>query len=258
MHYKKAMSRVLILLIFGVFAGFTYFMADVMLNDSAEKLTIHYLDVGYGSSTLIEFPNGKNMLIDSGDETAGKSVTNYLANKGIRKIDTIVVSHSHPDHDGGLKGILSKFRVDKVITAPDIVRNGMEIPGYGDAKVSVVSAGNKGDLNDSSIVLKVAYKNKSFLFPSDIGKSVCDKLAKEYGKEINCDVVSVPHHGKSSTLEFVKAVSPKVAVVSTGESQWGGPDEGVLKIYEQLGAKVLRTDKSGTIIVMTDGLKLWY
>jgi competence protein ComEC len=252
MQYNKAMSRILLIPLIGVFGVCIYFVATGMTNTSAGKLAVHFIDVGYGNSALIEFPNGKNMLIDTGEEKTGRSVIDCLKNNRVKKIDSIVISHNHPDHTGALETIISQYQVDRIIKTSETVS------GYGEVKVNILSARNSNELNDSSIVLKVSYKNRSFLLTSDIGNTICEELVKDHRREINSDIVSIPHHGKSSTLNFTKAVSPKVAVVSTGESQWGGPDDNILTMYKEQGAAILRTDKSGTITILTDGENLWY
>ena len=85
-------------------------------------LSFTVLDVGQGSATLIRFPRGRKMLVDGGgfyDERfdIGRSVVApYLWHQRIGRIDTIVLTHPHPDHLQGLLFVLENFRVHEVLT----------------------------------------------------------------------------------------------------------------------------------------------
>ena len=76
---------------------------------------------------------------------------------------------------------------------------------------------------------------------------------------MKADVLKVAHHGSktSSTVEFLEAVSPTIAVISTGiYNSYGHPDDEVLYRLKSLGAEVYRTDIDGTIIIKSNGEKL--
>jgi len=75
---------------------------------------------------------------------------------------------------------------------------------------------------------------------------------------LESDVLKVGHHGsKTSTSEnFLKNVSPKIAIIEVGENNYGHPTPEVLAILEQFGIQVLRTDKDGDIKIFSDGKNL--
>src|SRR4030042_1795631 len=81
------------------------------------KLTLAAVDVGQGSAILVRFPGGKRMLVDGGgfyDDSfdVGKSVlAPFLWRERIGRIDTVVLTHPHPDHLQGLLFILENFNV---------------------------------------------------------------------------------------------------------------------------------------------------
>jgi competence protein ComEC len=69
-------------------------------------------------------------------------------------------------------------------------------------------------------------------------------------------IVKVPHHGSltSSSVEFVRALAPTIAVVSAGRgNHFGHPVPEVLQRYEEVGAEIFRTDRDGAVMVDTDG-----
>ena len=264
------------------------------LKDLIQKdLRLNFIDVGHGDSILVEFPKGKKMLIDGGglyDDRfdIGKNViAPFLWKKKIRKIDTLVLTHPDPDHLKGLIFIASQFSIGqfwdngfktesepylrlknilmekKILTqslseeTPPQIVNGVEIfvlnpPAWN------VTQGNVHyplDLNNSSLVLKLRFKNVSVLLTGDIGKEAEERiLRKDY--LIRSDILKIPHHGSSSSSSplFLDRVKPTYAILSVGERNIGRlPHPEVLKRYERLGAKTFRTDRHGAVTVVTDG-----
>jgi competence protein ComEC len=111
------------------------------------------------------------------------------------------------------------------------------------------------DLNNSSLVMKLRFKNVSVLLTGDIGEEAEARMLKK-GSSLKADVLKIPHHGSSSSSSplFLKRVKPTCAVLSVGKRNIGKlPHSDVLKRYSQLGSKIFRTDQHGAIAVMTDG-----
>ena len=109
------------------------------------------------------------------------------------------------------------------------------------------------DSNNTSIVTRLVFGEKSFLFAGDIEKSMEKKLI-ESGAEIDSDVLKVAHHGSktSSIPEFVEKVSPEVAVISVGkENKYGHPHEETLDTLGKYGIDILRTDLNGDIKIIS-------
>jgi competence protein ComEC len=107
-------------------------------------------------------------------------------------------------------------------------------------------------------VLRLNYKNISFLFPGDIEKETEYRLVNLPFLE-PVDVLLVPHHGSrtSSSLEFLNRLRPRIAVFSVGfENPFRLPSGQVLKRYQALGAKIYRTDQHGAITISTDGERI--
>jgi competence protein ComEC len=251
-------------------------------------LNVTFISVGHGDSALVEFPPGqwgrrKTMLIDggglygSGFDTGRMVVAPFLWKKKIKKIDYIVLSHPQRDHLDGLKFIVENFNPEefwwngegggmglgwldrplseagtKVLVIDGLtekrVINGVEVEFLHPPK-----KGPPLDTNNNSLVMKLKYGERSFLFTGDIGKEAEELLA---GLDIRADVVKVPHHGSrsSSTATFLNAVDPEIAVISTGWKNVSGfPHGEVLGRYSSRGTAILRTDVHGAVTVSTDG-----
>lgn len=81
---------------------------------SSKNLEVYFIDVGQGDSTLIIFPDGKNMLIDCGDgqNSANQNISKELSDKGIKEIDYLILTHPSYDHVGGVYSLLENFGVN--------------------------------------------------------------------------------------------------------------------------------------------------
>ncbi|MHB8118106.1 MAG: MBL fold metallo-hydrolase [Methanothrix sp.] len=84
-----------------------------------ENLTVHFIDVGQGDSELIQF-NGKNILIDAGDQDSGQTVESYLRSHGVSSLDLLVATHPHEDHIGGLITILNDIPIKQVLDSGQV------------------------------------------------------------------------------------------------------------------------------------------
>jgi competence protein ComEC len=263
------------------------------LKDLFQKdLRLSFIDVGHGDSILIEFPKGKRMLIDGGGLyedrfDIGKNViAPLLWKKKIRKIDTLVLTHPDPDHLKGLIFIALQFSIGqfwdngfqtdsesylqlkkilsekKILTqslneeTPPQIINGVEVsvlnpPAWNATQRKV----HHWDLNNSSLVLRLQFKNVSILLTGDIEKEAEGQILKK-GSLLKADILKIPHHGSSSSSSsfFLERMKPTYAVLSVGERNIGRlPHPEVLKRYQQLGTTLFRTDRHGAITVMTDG-----
>lgn len=248
------------------------------------KLTVSYIDVGQGDSTLIQLPDGKTILIDAGEVEYGRTVSDYIESLGIKKLDYVIATHPHSDHIGGLPDVISQFDVgavympkaqnntkifEKLLTG--IQDKGLKI---NTAKAGVTLLSEDGleaeflapngtsysDLNNYSAVLRLSFGSNSFLFTGDAEAKSEGEILSAYGSgQLQSDVLKVGHHGSaySSSDAFLKAVSPKYAVISCGAgNKYGHPESVILDKLSGAKVSVYRTDEAGTIVFTSDGSKL--
>lgn len=240
------------------------------------NLKISYIDVGQADSILLEQDN-EYMLVDAGNNEDGRLLVNYFNELGITKFKYVIGTHAHEDHIGGMDDIIKNFEIEHfympdVITTTktfeDVLDNLLdkkikfetpnigEVLPFGESTIDVLYVGkDKADLNNTSIVFKLTYKDKRFLFTGD-ATSVTEKILLNNNVDLKSDVLKVGHHGSqySSTAAFLKAVNPKYAVISVGKGNvYDHPKQITLDKLQKLQIITYRTDLNGTIILTTDG-----
>ena len=243
-------------------------------------LQIHFLDVGQGDCTIV-LCDGESMVIDGGPASASSFVYSYIRNTlELQHIDYVVSTHPHLDHVYGLSSVLNAAPVDLVLTpvlewdskafnsmvkyaekqgAPLSVPQEGDTLQLGGATVTILhcwpEAIDYGRTNDSSIVVRIDYKQTSFIITGD-AEDWSEYMMIDSGMNLKADVLRVAHHGSStaSTMEFLQSVQPKYAVISVGKDNgYGHPHQEVLERLNEVGSKILRTDELGTIIMESDG-----
>ena len=255
-----------------------------------ENLKVTFISVGQGDSALVEFPYGKRMLIDGGGfysddfDVGERIIAPFLWKNKIENVDYIALSHPQADHMKGLRFIAERFNVKEFLWNGDIGEDTaykelirtiyennisrsvvdestppLDINGV---KVEFLNPRHDKRIggNNDSVVLKLTYKNVSFLFTGDIEDIAETRLIKK-GDAIKAAVLKVPHHGSrtSSTAEFLKEVNPMVAVISLGYlNPFGFPHPEILQRYRDLNIPLFRTDTQGAITIETDGMKINY
>lgn len=115
------------------------------------------------------------------------------------------------------------------------------------------------ETNLFSIVYELKFNKFIGIFTGDMSPEISDKLAATWQKG-SVDYIKIPHHGSINgiTENFLKAVNPKIAVISVGKNQWGLPKEEILNLLSKYNIKVHRTDQMGDIRLITDGKKYWF
>jgi competence protein ComEC len=236
----------------------------------SEALLFHFIDVGQGDATLIQTPDGYNILIDGGDTNAG--IISYLQNLGVNRIDLMIATHPHADHIGGLVQVLNSIPVTKVITngeahTTNVYENFLDaiinaqaeyaevnrgdVIQVGIISFNVLNPGNtfSSDLNMSSLVLQFKYGQTTFLLMGDAGSDAEASILAS-GFPLNADVLKVAHHGSAdaSSASFLAAVHPGVAIYSAGiGNSYNLPSLHTINALNNIGAKIYGTDINGTI-----------
>ncbi|MGM9834214.1 MAG: ComEC/Rec2 family competence protein [Bacilli bacterium] len=252
---------------------------EVVSYSEYDDLIVHFIDVNEGDSTFIELPNNETILIDAGEKKYGDTVSNYISKLGYEGITYLIGTHPHSDHIGGLITIIDKFDIENIYM-PKVVSNsniykqlllniqehnlsvksaqkGLKIIDTDELDVYFLSpSDNKYEnLNNYSAVLKIDYKDESFLFMGDAETSVENAIKKECFSS----VIKVGHHGSdtSSSLSFVNNVKPNYAIISVGaDNNYNFPVPSIIRRWKNVGATIYRTDENGNIIISTDGNSL--
>lgn len=247
------------------------------------ELQVHFLDVGQGDSIFIICPNGENILIDGGEKKHGTYIVDYLNNLDVEDIDIVIATHPHSDHIGGLITVFENFNIKSVYTprvthttktyeefvlaVQDQNLKFKEVKAGGSLEIEGLETRFLGpvntygdDLNNWSAVLKINYKDTSFLFTGDAEvKSEKDIISS--GANIESTVLKLGHHGSdtSSSDDFLDKVNPKYAVISAGvDNKYGHPNKSILDKINNKGIKLYRTDLQGSIIAISDGKNLFF
>ncbi len=262
--------------------------------ESAEKgiLKVTFLDIRQGDSQVIQTPDGKVIVIDGGQSAtryspfdAGEEVViPYLESQGIKKIDVVVATHPDYDHTGGLIAVLnSHFPVGMVLDcgivhttatykrylkAIDSKKIPVTIPDAGDIldwgpsiQVQVLAPFGPPErrghlnLNNNSIVIRLEYRDISFLFTGDCEHEEEDIIMSS-GARIKSTILKAGHHGSktASGSLFYYMCDPEVVTVSAGKrNKFSHPHWEPMKLFRETGADIYRTDTLGNITILTDG-----
>ena len=255
-------------------------------QDPPGQCMVTFLSVGQGDASLIQFPDGKTMLIDGGGYLFDRKVdfgTRYLVPAlhalNVRRIDIMVMSHPHPDHIGGLPAVAEQFDVHELWQP----KGAWELAEYqrlvravrmrggvirqlvsGDQPLSTASttvkvlaptsdSGSTAGGNDGSLVLRVQHAGASLLFMGDAGVAVEEQLIGMGLEPVT--ILKVGHHGSktASSEQFLHNIHPKIAVISVGYlNRFGLPNQQVLDRFRAVGTSIYRTDQQGTIRITSD------
>lgn len=255
-------------------------------------LRVHVLDVGQGDAVLVQFPNGRRMLVDAGGRsTEGRDLGHRvigptLRARGVRRLDYLVVTHADRDHIGGAATLVREFRpaelwmgvpvaddtgtadlraaADAVGAAWRESRRGERIEAGG-VRVHVVHPPppdweRQRVRNDDSVVLALRYGAVRVLLTGDVGTAVEAEVAAAVDAADpvppGLTVLKVAHHGSAGSTgdAWLAATRPSLAIVSAGASNpFGHPAAEVLARLDAAGADVWRTDRDGEVGVRTNG-----
>ena len=265
------------------------FTLSLWWPENNRLLSVNFLDVGQGTATLMQMPDGANILLDGGGYQTeqfdpGQSlIAPFLWRNRIWRLDDLIITHPHQDHYNGLPFVAAHFQPRRLIVNGD---SGKE-PAYRLLLNTVrkrgvpIQTAQAGDVlrqdhdlilqcvgmdglpgnstawsaNDRSLVLRLRYGERSFLFPADISISGENRL-RQQGDILRSDVLLAPHHGSrgSAGEQFLDTVSPALVIVSAGQRRqrlFPAPEH--LVRWQQKKILTLLTAQGGTITCRTDG-----
>jgi competence protein ComEC len=255
--------------------------AAVLARHQSRPLVCHFVSVGHGVSVLVELPNGRNLLYDSGrlgSPLSGvRPVSAVLWSRGITHLDAVVISHADADHFNAIPGLLDRFSIGAIYVSPvmfenlppavkelrdSIVRAGVPIREiYGGQRLAAGSEttmevlhpprkGVFGSDNANSIVLLIEHAGRRILLTGDLESPGLDDLLAE--EPLDCDIVLAPHHGspRSNPGRFADWSRPEFVVIS---GRRGLADlattESVKHSFRLRGAEVFHTAEDGCVRV---------
>ncbi len=262
----------------------------IVLTAPDDNLHVSFLDVGQGDAILIQTPNGQDILIDGGPDF--QKITLELSEKlpfWDRTIDLMVCTQPQADHITGLITVLQRYEVKQVLEPGvsynssiyqewlnviedkgiehNIARAGQEIDLGNGIEMEVLNPPEglfeetSHDVDNNGAVLRLTWGKVSFLFTADIREEAEFELIGQRAS-LRSTVLKAAHHGSdtSTTLQFLAAVDPEVAVISAGvDNSFGHPSSDVMdRLTDRLGEdNIYRTDVDSTIEFISDGERLW-
>lgn len=251
--------------------GLVAFVPVLMFSSERPKYSeFEYalLDAGQGMASVLHTKK-HTLVYDTGTKISdsydiGKLVVvPYLQSKGLSHINQLIVSHNDIDHSGGAKTILKEMHVDEVLSSSSKIQVGQEIrlckkgqkwqwDGV-DFEILGPDEDYPKDDNNQSCVLKVSNQKHSLLLTGDIEKKTEKRLLQDSKAKLNSEVLIVPHHGSktSSSVDFIKAVSPQLGLLPVGyRNRYGHPKKRIMDRYKELNINVLDTVRSGAIQIL--------
>lgn len=248
--------------------------------------SVSFIDVGQGDCELIRTAN-HNILIDSGNEKMAGRVINFLQYLGIKKLDMVIVTHPHDDHYIEMEDVIGYFAVGQFIL-PQIpqdmipktvihykllrtlenrgipvryIKAGECFTLEDDSRIEFLAPiyNDYEDMNNFSIVTRFVHGERSFLFTGDLERMGELDLV-ESGVNIKSDVLKMSHHGSanSNSEEFLKSVSPEIAVACAGaDNYYSHPRTSVIYRLKDVGCSTTySTANNGSIVIVSDGKNL--
>jgi competence protein ComEC len=260
------------------------FLVTLDWQNSHRVFTFAMLNVGQGDGLFIESTTGTQIMFDAGPPRSVLGPLAKVMSPFDKSIDAVIITNPDADHIGGLTDILKNYKVGAVFESgaltdsktyqnireemkkkniPDILaRRGMQLDIGGGAVVDILFPDRdvaEWATNDGSVVARLVYGDTSIMLTGDAtAKTEKIILSENTSSQLKSTILKVGHHGSrtSSSIPFVKAVLPQYALISVGkDNTYGHPHQETLDTLTQFGAKIIRTDLVGTIVMKCDTIK---
>ena len=274
-----------LIIVTGILLSLSIFLFCLDWQNSHRGFTFAMLDVGQGDALFIESPTGVQVLIDAGPPRKILGQLMKIMPAFDRSLDAIILTHPDQDHIGGFTEVLKNYKVGKVFNPgimddsktyqnleieisrqkiPEILaRRGMHFDLGGGAVLDILFPDQDvsgWETNEGSVVAKLTYGKTSIMLTGDAPtKTEKIILGENSAQLLKSNILKVGHHGSrnSSSSQFLKAISPKYALISVGKNnKYGHPHTEVLDLLNQINAKIFRTDQIGAIILKCDNMDI--
>lgn len=261
-------------------------LVKVAKAEKGSLLKVAYLDIGQGDSIYIEAPNGRQILIDGGRDRSVLEKLGEVMPYFDHSIDVVIGTHPDADHIGGLPFVLEQYSVGAILE-PGVSSDTKTYQAFEDLIVqknipkviarrgmSVVLDKEKNiyldilfpnqdvsgwETNAASIVAKLTYGEKSFMFTGDSPIAIENYLVSLDQAGLKTNVLKLGHHGSrtSSSELYLRATAPEFAIISAGlHNSYGHPHKEVTDLLQKFSIPALATFAEGTISFTTDGTTL--
>lgn len=242
-------------------------------------LSLTFLDIGQGDAILIQTPEYKNILIDSGKEGNLIIELDKKLHFFNRKIDLLVLTHPDRDHFEDMFDVLDNYPVKQFMTTGIVSQDPLYqalLKKIKEKQIPIILAKHDQDIQISneafldilypfsnqsllgkevknknntsiSILLRDGQKNPLALLTGDAEEAQEKELVMS-GQDLQSPIYKLGHHGsKTSTSEiFLNAIQPQTVIVSAGkDNHFGHPHEEVMERVNNLDIR--RTDEEGSI-----------
>lgn len=242
------------------------------------SLTCTFIDVGHGTSVLIQLPDGKNVLYDAGAlgaaEFGARNIAGVLWSERINHLDAVVLSHADVDHFNAMTRLAEQFSIGGVYVTPQmmaspssavmrmfdvfklhqipihLVSAGDELP-WGEATTAHVVGppiqGTGDSDNSDSLVLLIDYQGRKILLPGDLERAGLALLLNL--PPVDCDVVMAAHHGSANSMPeaLMEWSTPEFVIISSGSQR---VSEKTVARFQGPHRESFRTDQSGAVRVV--------
>ena len=264
---------------------FLSLLVFVFKDNFDRKLKFVFFDVGQGDAILIHTPNNKNILVDTGPNEkylpAKTSIIPYLRDKGINKLNAVVLTHQDSDHIGGTLEILKNINVTNIFhtglvedskTCRKIknyiqknhINNRILSDGENinlDKNINIKAIRSyKNNENDNGIILYIVYKGFSSILMADCEANSIYDIKKYVKKPVN--IIKIGHHGSYNSVNYtyLDYLKPQLAIISVGKQgyKYGHPNNQTLEELKEFNVKTLRTDKDFAVTISSDGTNYIY
>lgn len=282
---KKFILKIfLFFLAFGFLFLFFLFFFDLLSNTNSPAVI--FFDVGQGDAMLLRNIGGKNILIDGGpDNLVIKKLGKFLPYFS-RRLDFVIISHSHDDHVVGLVETFRRYKIENLILAEGLKSGATQdlllslVLGEGN-KTKIIYFNDRAEYNlgfcnliflnpnilampendNNSLITKLDCPNLDFLFSGDnelaVEKALLEAgdLLTELEVDLRAKVFKASHHGSktSNSYEFLKMINPDIFIISAGlNNRFNHPAQEIVERVSQLGLEIKRTDIGGDFIFPLD------
>lgn len=261
---------------------------DTVTTTVSGEVAMHFLDIGQGDATFMEFASGEQLLLDCAIDARILEALGRVMPVYDHTIDYLVVTHPDKDHYGGCIDVLDRFEVANIVYTGfekdqaffDVFMEYVQQEGavyhviekeqtWSIASTTITFlypdhsleqnphipglADKEIDANNTSLVLLFDIYGTQVLLTGDAEAPQERYLLERYGPRLDVAIYKAGHHGSSgsSIQEFIDVVTPSDTIFSAGrENSYGHPSPRVIKRVERLGSRIWRTDLNGDILVV--------